>query len=92
MRRSYAIEKAKEFIHQFSVTVLITLVSVAVQAATPQGDEIIRYNTIHHPTIARNGMVVSQRALASEVGRDIKGQYSKLRGLVVSTKPADADD
>jgi gamma-glutamyltranspeptidase/glutathione hydrolase len=32
---------------------------------------IIRYDTLHHPVIARQGMVVSQRMIASQVGADI---------------------
>ena len=41
-------------------------------AADPQDSaSIIRYDSIHHPTIARNGMVVSQNRLASQIGRDI---------------------
>lgn len=85
MRLSYVFEKTKEFIYQFSVIVLITLVSVAVQAATPQGDAIIRYNTIHHPIIARDGMVVSQRVIASEVGRDILQKGGNAVDAAVAT-------
>lgn len=32
---------------------------------------LIDYDTIHHPVLAREGMVVSQNRVASEVGRDI---------------------
>ncbi len=32
---------------------------------------IIQYNTLHHPVIGKKGMVVSQRAVASQVGADI---------------------
>ena len=35
------------------------------------GGAILRYNTVHHPVIARDGMVVSQNTLASRVGRSI---------------------
>ena len=35
---------------------------------------IIRYDSIHHPVISREGMVVSQNAIASKVGRDILAQ------------------
>ena len=44
--------------------------------AQPQGgsgatQSIIRYDRIHHPEVTTGGMVVSQNALASEVGRRI---------------------
>lgn len=32
---------------------------------------VLRYDTVHHPVLARRGMVVSQNELASEVGREI---------------------
>lgn len=32
---------------------------------------IIRYDSIHHPVVARYGMVVSQNVLASQIGRQI---------------------
>lgn len=41
----------------------------APAAATPV--PLIDYDTIHHPVLAREGMVVSQNRVASEVGRDI---------------------
>ena len=41
----------------------------SVQAA--EKTAIIRYDSQHHPVIGTNGMVVSQRALASQVGSDI---------------------
>jgi len=35
---------------------------------------IIRYNSIHHPVVARYGMVVSQNNLATEIGQQILAQ------------------
>ena len=56
---------------------IITLVLVCQPLwAQPQGgganaQPIIRYDSIHHPVVAAGGMVVSQNAAASEVGRRI---------------------
>lgn len=49
--------------------VTFALLSFPLQAADKSA--IVRYNTLHHPVIGRNGMVVSQNALASQVGADI---------------------
>ncbi|MBX7185042.1 MAG: gamma-glutamyltransferase [Vicinamibacteria bacterium] len=39
------------------------------QATT--GGDLIGYNSIHHPTIGRDGMVVSQNKVAARIGADI---------------------
>ncbi|PCI46555.1 MAG: gamma-glutamyltransferase [Alphaproteobacteria bacterium] len=49
--------------------VLISFPVLTVQAA--EKTAIIRYDTLHQPVIGKNGMVVSQRAVASQVGADI---------------------
>lgn len=51
---------------------MICLLTVSVRAA--ETAVIVQYNTLHHPVIGRNGMVVSQSALASKVGSDILKQ------------------
>ena len=43
-------------------------------AKRKQPSSIIRYDTIHHPIIAREAMVVSQRAIASQIGVSILEQ------------------
>jgi len=45
--------------------------SLAVQ---PNPAPVIRYDSIHHPVIGRNGMVATQHGLASEVGASILEQ------------------
>lgn len=35
---------------------------------------IVNYDTLHHPVVGRKGMVVSQNAIASQVGADILGK------------------
>ncbi len=53
--------------------VLACIISITAFADNTKADTpaIISYDTIHHPTIAKNGMVVTQNALATEVGLDI---------------------
>ena len=46
---------------------------------------IISYNTIHHPTIAKNGMVVTQNALATQVGLDILKQGGNAIDSAIAT-------
>lgn len=57
-----------KFITQFLLGLAILLPQSVLAAAQPG---IIRYDTLHHPVIARQGMVVSQRKIASEIGAEI---------------------
>ena len=45
----------------------------AHDAETPSG-AVLRYDSVHHPVIATDGMVVSQNQLATEVGQQILAQ------------------
>src|SRR5258705_3577212 len=40
-------------------------------AASGTGGDLIGYGSIHHPTIGRDGMVVSQNKIAARIGADI---------------------
>lgn len=42
-----------------------------VEAGAQSGPPLLDYDSIHHPVIARNGMVVSQEVVASQVGAEI---------------------
>ena len=43
----------------------------APAAATGTGGDLIGYGSIHHPTIGRDGMVVSQNKIAARIGAEI---------------------
>lgn len=57
--------------------ILLTLAAPAAaqeEAPAPRagtGGDIVSYDSIHKPTIGRDGMVVSQNAIASRIGADI---------------------
>lgn len=63
------------------------LLSFASHADTTKADTpaIIRYNSIHHPVIAPNGMVVSQNSFATEVGADILKQGGNAIDAAIAT-------
>lgn len=50
---------------------LLPLAGLPGGAPAQSSAPIIRYESIHHPTIGRGGMVVSQSAAATRIGRDI---------------------
>ena len=55
-------------------SILLTILSVFCvysPVTAQQNTPLITYNTQHHPTLARNGMVVSQEYFASEAGLEI---------------------
>ena len=54
-------------------------VDAASQAA------ILRYQAIHHPVQGSNGMVVSQRRLASQIGADILGRGGNAADAAIAT-------
>ncbi len=51
--------------------ILLSFLFVFSSAQAQQNTPLITYNTQHHPTLARNGMVVSQEYFASEAGLEI---------------------
>ncbi|MFT5560442.1 MAG: gamma-glutamyltranspeptidase/glutathione hydrolase [Candidatus Azotimanducaceae bacterium] len=67
------------------------LVFVAFSILIPQlsavaaQSSIIQYDTLHHPVIARHGMVVSQREIASQVGADILARGGNAVDAAVAT-------
>lgn len=54
-------------------SVFCGLIVISLWIYPVQADEkaIVQYNTLHHPVIGKKGMVVSQRAIASQIGADI---------------------
>lgn len=65
----------------------IANISLSTQAANHvnEGAAIIRYDTIHHPVIGKNGMVSSQRLLASKIGADILRKGGNAVDAAVAT-------
>lgn len=59
--------------------------AVAAPPARPRFDYILDYDAIHHPAIARRGMVVSQNAVASRVGADILARGGNAMDAAVAT-------
>jgi gamma-glutamyltranspeptidase/glutathione hydrolase len=61
--------------------------SFSIQAANhvDEGAAIIRYDTIHHPVIGKQGMVSSQRMVASQIGADILRQGGNAVDAAVAT-------
>ena len=58
---------------QFSCMANTQSVDIA-SPITTSNQTIIRYDSIHHPVVARHGMVVTQNELASRVGQNILEQ------------------
>ncbi|MFM1960228.1 MAG: gamma-glutamyltransferase [Pseudomonadota bacterium] len=58
---------------RFSLAVLAALSLALAPAAEAQSQrrQLLEYPSIHHPTVGMRGMVVSQNAIASEVGAEI---------------------
>ncbi len=69
------------------LTLGIASTSLSIQAASHvnEGSAIIRYDTIHHPVIGQNGMVSSQRMLASQIGANILRQGGNAVDAAVAT-------
>ncbi|XOV86783.1 MAG: gamma-glutamyltransferase [Pseudomonadota bacterium] len=70
--------------------VLASCTTVPRQSTTPSSAvtetaAIIDYDTIHHPVIANAGMVVSQNAIATLVGREILAQGGNAVDAAVAT-------
>jgi len=76
-----------QFIKKILITGLLFTVSLSSFADNTKADTpaIIRYNSIHHPVIAPNGMVVSQNALATEVGNEILKQGGNAIDSAIAT-------
>jgi len=70
------------YIYNFLLCFAMLLPVTVIAAAQPG---IIRYDTLHHPVIARQGMVVSQRMIASQVGADILAAGGNAVDAAVAT-------
>ena len=63
---------------------------VQTRPAVGSGGDIVNYGQIHSPTIGRGGMVVSQSALATQVGVDILKQGGNAVDAAVAVAFAEA--
>ena len=59
-------------------------VTTSAQTTVPRA-AIIRYDTLHHAEVARDGMVVSQNRIASEVGAETLRQGGNATDAAVAT-------
>lgn len=69
---------------------LTSIITIAVIALGPsvnakEGPAIIDYESIHHPVVARHGMVASQQHIASDVGVSILKQGGNAVDAAVAT-------
>ena len=79
--------------HAFRLFFLFTVSLLALSphfvthadTATKENSAVIRYDSIHHPVIGTNGMVSSQRMLASQIGADILAQGGNAVDAAVAT-------
>jgi gamma-glutamyltranspeptidase/glutathione hydrolase len=79
-----------------SAALLLGLPAFAQQAEVPtrpalgSGGDIVSYGQIHSPTVGRGGMVVSQSAVATQVGVDILKQGGNAVDAAVAVAFAEA--
>lgn len=71
--------------HVLTVGLLATSQSALAHNHVDESAAIIRYDAIHHPVIGKEGMVSSQRMLASQIGADILSQGGNAVDAAVAT-------
>ena len=77
-------------IYTLASLLLTLMLSFAANASSEskEAPAIIDYQSIHHPVVAENGMVVSQQYIASRVGRDILRKGGNAVDAAVATSLA----
>ena len=70
---------------RFFVAILFIASLFSSVAFSAEQTSIYRYDALHHPVIARQGMVVSQRMIASEVGAEILAKGGNAVDAAVAT-------
>ena len=68
-----------------SLLALSAPLSALADTSNKENTAVIRYDAIHHPVIGTNGMVSSQRMLASQIGADILAQGGNAVDAAVAT-------
>ena len=68
-----------------TVAILCSSHQVFAHGHVKESAAVIQYDTIHHPVIGKNGMVSSQRMLASQIGADILSQGGNAVDAAVAT-------
>jgi len=70
----------------FAAAVSVTaLAPVSAAKDTAGAKALMRYDAIHHPVLAKNGIVSAQDAIAAEVGRDILRRGGNAVDAAVAT-------
>ena len=83
------VKQKRLLVKKLALSALLVMSASQLSAATKSHIDdsaaIIRYDTIHHPVIGEDGMVSSQRMIASEIGAQILAQGGNAIDAAVAT-------
>lgn len=85
MKKEFSLSIRGAFTGVFALVSLAASFASLSHSHVDESAAIIRYNAIHHPVISKNGMVSSQRMLASQIGADILAKGGNAVDAAVAT-------